>query len=255
VFSSEVFSSGEGTQVATRDVFSEDELAQLRGFPDPARAELIRYFTLAPADEAFVRKYRGQPAFSGYLNRPGAIAATFTGGWYRTGDLARFDADGDFWLTGRADDMIISGASNIYPKEVEAVLGTYPGIVEVAVAGVPDDRYGELVVACAAGNGLSAAGMDAHCRASDLADYKRPLAYLFRPELPPNNMAKVLRSDLRRAAAEAHRGGCLDYIDPPRRRREGDVAARDHDGQKLKAGDGNQTRMTCHHDRATCQVR
>jgi hypothetical protein len=60
VFSSEVFSSGEGTPVATRDVFSEDELAQLRGFPEPARAELIRYFTLAPADEAFVRKFRGQ---------------------------------------------------------------------------------------------------------------------------------------------------------------------------------------------------
>jgi hypothetical protein len=60
VFSGEVFSSGEGTQVATRDVFSEDELAQLGGFSDPARAELIRYFTLAPADEAFARKYRGQ---------------------------------------------------------------------------------------------------------------------------------------------------------------------------------------------------
>jgi hypothetical protein len=60
VFSSEVFSSGEGTPVATRDVFSEDELAQLRGFPEPARAELIRYFTLGSADEAFVRKFRGQ---------------------------------------------------------------------------------------------------------------------------------------------------------------------------------------------------
>jgi Domain of unknown function (DUF4158) len=60
VFSSEVFSSGEGTPVATRDVFSEDELAQLRGFPEPARAELIRYFTLAPADEAFAPKFRGQ---------------------------------------------------------------------------------------------------------------------------------------------------------------------------------------------------
>ena len=153
-------------------------------------------------------------AFSGYLNRPGATAAALTGGWYRTGDLARFDTDGDFWLTGRADDMIISGASNIYPEEVEAVLGTFTGIADVAVVGVSDDRYGELVVACAAGSGISAADLDAHCRASDLADYKRPQAYLFLPGLPRNSLAKVLRSDLRQAAAEAHRSARLAYINP-----------------------------------------
>jgi 2-furoate---CoA ligase len=153
-------------------------------------------------------------AFSGYLNRPGATAAALTGGWYRTGDLAVFDTDGDFRLAGRADDMIISGASNIYPEEVEAVLGTCPGIAEAAVVGVPDDRYGELVVACAAGSGISAADLDAHCRASDLADYKRPLAYLFLPGLPRNSLAKVLRSDLRQAAAEAHRSARLAYINP-----------------------------------------
>jgi 2-furoate---CoA ligase len=153
-------------------------------------------------------------AFSGYLNRPGATAAALTGGWYRTGDLARFDTDGDFWLTGRADDMIISGASNIYPEEVEAVLGTCPGIADVAVVGVSDDRYGELVVACAAGSGISAADLDAHCRASDLADYKRPMAYLFLLQLPRNSLAKVLRSELRQAAAEAHRSARLAYIDP-----------------------------------------
>jgi 2-furoate---CoA ligase len=153
-------------------------------------------------------------AFSGYLNRPGATAAALTGGWYRTGDLARFDADGDFWLAGRADDMIISGASNIYPEEVEAVLAACPGIADVAVVGVPDDRYGELVVACAAGSAISAADLDAHCRASDLADYKRPQAYLFLPELPRNSLAKILRSDLRQAAAEAHRSARLGYINP-----------------------------------------
>jgi 2-furoate---CoA ligase len=135
-----------------------------------------------------------------------------TGGWYRTGDLVIFDSDGDFRLAGRADDMIICGASNIYPEEVEAVLDTYPGITEVAVVGVPDHRYGELVVACAVGNGVSAADLDAHCRASDLADFKRPLAYLFLSELPRNNLTKVLRSELRPAAADAHRSGRLAYI-------------------------------------------
>ena len=73
MFSSEVFSSGEGTPVATRDVFSDDELAQLRGFPEPARAELIRYFTLGPADEAFVRKFRGQDNVMGVAVQLGTL--------------------------------------------------------------------------------------------------------------------------------------------------------------------------------------
>jgi Domain of unknown function (DUF4158) len=73
VFSSEVRSSGEGTPVATRDVFSDDELAQLRGFPDPARAELIRYFTLGSADEAFVRKFLGQDNVMGVAVQLGTL--------------------------------------------------------------------------------------------------------------------------------------------------------------------------------------
>jgi 2-furoate---CoA ligase len=142
-----------------------------------------------------------------------------TGGWYRTGDLVIFDSDGDFRLAGRADDMIICGASNIYPEEVEAVLDTYPGITEVAVVGVPDHRYGELVVACAVGNGVSAADLDAHCRASDLADFKRPLAYLFLSELPRNNLTKVLRSELRRPPPTLTAAAGSPTSAPPRRNR------------------------------------
>jgi 2-furoate---CoA ligase len=152
--------------------------------------------------------------FSGYLNRPDATAAALTGGWYRTGVLAVFDDDGDFRLAGRVDDMIICGASNIYPEEVEAVLSTHPHLTDIAVVGVPDDRYSELVVACAVGSGISAAHLDARCRASDLADFKRPLAYLFLPELPRDSLAKVLRRELRPAAASAHRNGRLAYISP-----------------------------------------
>jgi 2-furoate---CoA ligase len=76
-------------------------------------------------------------------------------------------------------------------------------IAEVAVVGVPDDRYGELVVAWAAGNDIIAADLGAHCRASDFAGYKHPLAYLFLPELPRNSMARVLRSE--RPAARCQR--------------------------------------------------
>ena len=123
-------------------------------------------------------------------------------------------SDGDFRLAGRADDMIISGASNIHPEEVEAVLGKHPGITDVAVVGVPDGCYGNLVVACAVGNGASAADLDEHCRTSDLADFKRPQAYLFLPGLPRNSLAKVLRSELRSTAAGAHHDGRLTYISP-----------------------------------------
>jgi 2-furoate---CoA ligase len=176
-----------------------------------------------PAGETgeLIARARAGTLFSGYLNRPGATAAAMTGGWYRTGDLATFDSDGDFQLSGRADDMIIFGALNIYPQEVEAVVSAHPGIADVAVIGVPDARYGELVVACAVGGDISAAELDAHCRASDLADLKRPLGYLFLPRLPRNSLAKVLRGELRSAAADAHRSGRLAYISPASRFRQG----------------------------------
>ena len=163
-----------------------------------------------------------------YLNRPAATAAAVTGGWYRTGDLVIFDHDGDFRLSGRADDMIISGASNIHPEEVEAILGTYPGVADVAVVGVPDARYGDLIVACAVGGGASAADLDAHCRASGLADFKRPQGYLFLPALPRNSLAKVLRRELRTAAAGAHHSGRLAYISPAARPPPGPHSAATH---------------------------
>jgi acyl-CoA synthetase (AMP-forming)/AMP-acid ligase II len=99
-----------------------------------------------------------------------------TGGWYRTGDLVISDHDGDSSSSARADELIISGASDIHPEEVQAILGTYPEVVDVAVVDLPDDRYGGLVVACAMSGSASAADLDAHCRTGGLADFKRPRA-------------------------------------------------------------------------------
>ncbi len=125
-----------------------------------------------------------------------------------------FDHDGDFQLAGPGRRHDHFRALNIHPEEVEAILGTYPGVADVAVVGVPDDRYGDLVVACAVGGGASATDLDAHCRASGLADFKRPQGYLFLPALPRNSLAKILRGELRTAAAGARHSGRLAYISP-----------------------------------------
>src|ERR1019366_3921151 len=86
--------------------------------------------------------------FLGYLNRPDATAEKLHGGWYRSGDIAVQREDGDLEVRGRLDDMIITGAENVHPYEVEAALACHPEIAEVVVLGVPDERWGEIVVAC-----------------------------------------------------------------------------------------------------------
>ena len=87
-------------------------------------------------------------AFTGYWNRPDADAKAIRDGWYHTGDVGRLDEDGDLWVVGRVDDMVISGGENIHPVEVEDVLARAPGVLEVAVIGAADDRLGQRVVAC-----------------------------------------------------------------------------------------------------------
>ena len=142
--------------------------------------------------------------FTGYLNRPEATAEKMQDGWYRTGDIAVKREDGDYDVKGRLDDMIISGGENIYPEEVEAVLVQHPGIAECGIIGMPDEKWGEIVVACVvAGNTPpDREELDQHVRASRLADYKRPRAYLFMDDLPKNAANKVLRRLLRQRAAE-----------------------------------------------------
>jgi 2-furoate---CoA ligase len=143
-------------------------------------------------------------AFAGYWNRPDADAAAILGGWYHTGDVGRLDEDGDLWLDGRLDDMIVSGGENIHPLEVEDVLARHPRVREVAVVGAPDERLGHRVVAVVvAGDAvtadeLTADELDAHCLASDtLARFKRPREYRFVSELPKSPSGKILRRMLR----------------------------------------------------------
>jgi len=142
--------------------------------------------------------------FTGYLNRPEATAEKMTEGWYRTGDIAVRREDGDLEVKGRVDDMIISGGENIYPEEVETALLRHDAVAECSVIGTPDEKWGEIVVACITPNGAQPeeAQLDAYLRAGTLADFKRPRAYLFMDDLPKNAAGKVLRRILRETAVQ-----------------------------------------------------
>jgi 2-furoate---CoA ligase len=142
-------------------------------------------------------------AFSGYWRRPDADAKAINDGWYRTGDVGRIDADGDLWIVGRVDDMIISGGENVHPLEVEEVLSRHPGVAEVAVVGARDERLGERVVAVVVGTATEDE-LEQHCLASaDLARHKRPREYRFVDELPKSPSGKILRRVLREEGVTA----------------------------------------------------
>jgi acyl-CoA synthetase (AMP-forming)/AMP-acid ligase II len=144
---------------------------------------------------------RGGAVMLGYWNRPKATAETLRHGWLHTGDLGRMDAHGYVYLLDRAKDMIISGGSNVYAVEVEAVLADHRGVREVAVVGVPDRTWGEIVTAVVVlSPGYELARLEpdlvAHCSAR-LAGYKRPRRFAARAALPRNAYGKVLKRELR----------------------------------------------------------
>ncbi|MBI05087.1 MAG: 4-chlorobenzoate--CoA ligase [Pelagibacteraceae bacterium] len=141
----------------------------------------------------------GMEAFSGYWKRPDADAKSIREGWYFTGDLGYFDQDGELYLVGRVDDMVISGGENIYPEEVEDVLAKSPLVKQVAVIGMPDDRMGSRVVAFVepASPECSAETLDAWCLDSSLTRFKRPRAYVFVKRIPRSAAGKLLRRFLR----------------------------------------------------------
>jgi 2-furoate---CoA ligase len=138
-------------------------------------------------------------AFSGYWKRPDADEKSIRDGWYFTGDLGRFDEDGEIYVLGRVDDMIISGGENIYAEEVEDVLAKSSDVLGVAVIGMPDDRWGEKVTAFIepATPFASTESLDAFCLASDLARFKRPRSYAFVKAIPRSASGKLLRRHLR----------------------------------------------------------
>lgn len=136
-------------------------------------------------------------AFEGYWRRPEANERAFRSGWYFTGDMGFVDEDGDLFVTGRVDDMIITGGENISPVEVESCLSLHQAVAEVAVAGLPDERWGKIVTAFVRRLGaVEATELDAHCRASGLADFKRPRRYVFVAEIPRSPVGKLLRRKL-----------------------------------------------------------
>jgi long-chain acyl-CoA synthetase len=149
---------------------------------------------------------RGDSVMAGYWRKPEATAAALRDGWLWTGDMGVLDGDGFLTLKDRSKDLLISGGSNIYPREVEEVLLMAPGVAEAAVVGAPDAEWGEVVVAFVVaepGAVLDPAALDAHCLAH-IARFKRPKRYVLVPALPKNNYGKVLKTALR---AQLQAGG------------------------------------------------
>jgi long-chain acyl-CoA synthetase len=150
---------------------------------------------------------RGAPIMAGYWNKPDETAATVTGeGWLRTGDAAFSDDEGYLFLFDRFKDMIVSGAENVYPAEVENVLGDHPAVSEVAVIGVPHERWGETVKAIVvrhASTDVTEAELIEFAR-TRLAKYKCPTSVDFAETLPRNASGKLLKKDLRTAYWQDH---------------------------------------------------
>lgn len=146
---------------------------------------------------------------SGYWNQPEATAKVLSHGWYRTGDVARRDAEGLYYIVDRVKDMIVSGGENIYCAEVENVISTHPEVGTVAVIGVPDDRWGEAVMACIVrkpGATVTESDIIAYARTA-LAGYKVPKRVTFMDSFPLVPSGKVSKKDLRAPYWEAHGRG------------------------------------------------
>jgi acyl-CoA synthetase (AMP-forming)/AMP-acid ligase II len=152
--------------------------------------------TPASAGETGEIVCRGDVVMAGYWNNPEATAKTLQDGWLRTGDMGSFDEHGFLTLRDRSKDVVISGGSNIYPREVEEILLEHPGVHEAGVVGAPDEEWGEVVVAFIVGP-ASPAELDAHLL-ERIARFKRPKRYEYIDELPKNSYGKVLKRDLRR---------------------------------------------------------
>jgi long-chain acyl-CoA synthetase len=143
---------------------------------------------------------RGDVVMAGYWQNPDATAKAIQNGWLFTGDVGAFDADRYLTLKDRSKDVIISGGSNIYPREVEEVLLKHNRVREVSVIGRPDAEWGEVVVAYVVGD-TTAEDLDRLCL-DEIARFKRPKDYVFVKQLPKNNYGKILKTELREADAK-----------------------------------------------------
>lgn len=143
--------------------------------------------------------YRGPSLMEGYWGRPQDTRQALRGGWFHTGDAGSADEDGFIYIRDRIKDMIVSGGENVYPAEVESVISGHPDVADVAVIGVPDERWGETVKAIVVrrpGATLSGEELIAWAR-SRIAGYKRPRSVDFVPAIPRNPSGKILKHELR----------------------------------------------------------
>jgi len=150
---------------------------------------------------------KGPHVTPGYWRKPQETEAAFVGGWFRTGDLGRRDGDGYYTITDRLKDIIISGGENISPKEIEIVINHYEKVSESCVVGIPDERWGEKVVAAVVtkpGATLTEQEIKDHCK-THLMDWKCPKQILFLNELPRNRMGKVLKEEVIKLFVKAQR--------------------------------------------------
>jgi 2-furoate---CoA ligase len=153
----------------------------------------------------------GDESFESYWRRPEVDGKVMRAGWYFTGDTGYFDADGDLFVTGRVDDLIITGGENVSPVEIESCLSLHPAVAEVAVAGIPDERWGKIVAAFVKRrSAVEPDALDQFCRTSGLANFKRPRLYVFVGSIPKSPVGKLLRRMLVAGEYEiepASRGG------------------------------------------------
>jgi malonyl-CoA/methylmalonyl-CoA synthetase len=146
---------------------------------------------------------KGPGITPGYWQKPEATARAFADGWFRTGDLGRVDAEGYYYLTDRLKHIIISEGENISPKEIESVINRFEGIAESSVVGIPDEQWGEKVVAAVVpkpGSALKAQEIRQLCK-EQLHDWKCPKQILLVKELPRNTMGKVLKEEVKKLFA------------------------------------------------------
>jgi 2-furoate---CoA ligase len=160
-------------------------------------AKTVDEFAAVGEEGEIIALLAGDESFEGYWRRPDADAKALRQGWYFTGDTGFIDGDGDIFVTGRVDDMIITGGENISPVEIESCLSLHAAVSEVAVVGLPDERWGKIVAAFIKPRAaVEAEELDAFCRSSGLASFKRPRRYVFVAEIPKSPVGKLLRRKL-----------------------------------------------------------
>lgn len=153
-----------------------------------------------PIGEAGEIVVRGPQIAKGYHNRPDAISTSFANGWFYTGDIGRLSEDGYLFVLDRKKEMVVTGGENVYTQEVETVICEHPGVSEVAVVGIPDEQFGEALLAVVvpvSGHTLNSGQIIDHCRGR-IGGYKIPRRIVFTDALPKSAMGKTLKSDVRR---------------------------------------------------------